>query len=136
MLVVTDLCDSPRADQSLILSRGLQDTYKCGVYYRNLGAVDIMLGLITFRSTWGSAQRPGKSKHVNLHPTSTRHNSTNIATMDRSTLSRRHRKVQAPKAEQAIQPAISQPTSRGGACSILIRLTERGLPPTIEMILR
>jgi hypothetical protein len=64
---------------------------------------------------------------------------TNVAkihNVDRSTLSRRHRKGQAPKAEQAIQPAISQPTSRGGACSILIRLTERGLPPTIEMILR
>jgi hypothetical protein len=46
---------------------------------------------------------------------------TNVAkihNVDRSTLYRRHRKVQAPKAEQAIQSAITQPTSRGGACSI------------------
>jgi hypothetical protein len=32
--------------------------------------------------TWGSAQRLGKSKQVNLHPTSTRYNSTNIAAME------------------------------------------------------
>jgi hypothetical protein len=29
-----------------------------------------------------SAQRPGKSKQVNLHPTSTHHNSTNMAAME------------------------------------------------------
>jgi hypothetical protein len=93
-------------------------------------------GNVGLGATPTSAQRPGKSKQVNLHPTSTHHNSTNIAAMeaalaliesldegehftytnvaksynvDRSTLSRRHRKVQAPKAEQAINQQLLSP---------------------------
>jgi hypothetical protein len=57
-----------------------------------------------------------------------------IYNVDRSTLSRRHRKVQAPKAEQAINQRLLSPHQEEELVRYIIRLTERGLPPTREMI--
>jgi hypothetical protein len=61
---------------------------------------------------------------------------TNVAkiyNMDRSTLSQRHRKVQAPKAEQAINQQLLSPHQEEELVQYIIRLTERGLSPTREM---
>jgi hypothetical protein len=62
---------------------------------------------------------------------------TNVAKfykVDRSTLSRRYRKVQAPKAEQAINQQLLSPHQEKELVRCIIRLTERGLPPTRETI--
>jgi hypothetical protein len=55
---------------------------------------------------------------------------TNVAkiyNVDRSTLSRRHRKVQAPKAEQAINQQLLSLHQEEELIRYIIRLTERGL---------
>jgi hypothetical protein len=62
---------------------------------------------------------------------------TNIAkiyNVNRSTLSRRHRKIQAPKDEQATSQQLLSPGQEEELVRYIIRLTERGLLPTREII--
>jgi hypothetical protein len=54
--------------------------------------------------------------------------------VNRSTLSRRHRGVQGSMKDHAINLQLLSPQQEEELMKYIIRLTERGLPPTKEMI--